>query len=862
MKSTILVFLILVTTVLWAQPPVTNGLTLHLDAATGLVGSNPATWTDQSGLGNDVTTSLVLGTDPTTAVVRGNDVVRFTGGSIMKTANPNIVTGTTGTIFTVVSRFVTGTKISVSSDNNLGQELLLLDNIAYHNSTANNFVGLGHQCISSIPMDSIVIESATYRPQRFLSNITHYANEVVANQTVVNNYGNPIDYYNVGRYAYIGGRIWENNPNSSQDLFRGGDMDMYEILVYDRELSQAEVDLVHQYLKCKYAVNYNTCNIVSNCSPTVQREIVWQDSCTNNNIAFSLSNTSLLDSVMWTFGDPLSGSNTSTLLNPLHIYTVAGSYTVQAVTWYNGVADTTSDIVNVYPDVLALNLGADTVYCNTFSRLLVATQNSQATYQWSNNSTSSTLFVDAPGQYWVTVYGPCDTITDTIDIGLSLPITFAVNDTTICPGTSAVLNATTNNATDYLWQNNTSIPQILVSTPGQYWVTASNSCYSVTDTATISFYDTLQYIPLIDTTLCEGEIVTLDVTTTGATNYLWDNGSTSSSRTITTSGTYWVMLSNPCQVVRDTIVVNYILNPIVDLGPDMVNCAGGDTLAILTAGAYDTYLWQDSSTQPTYVVVTEGQYYVTVGNVCGVASDTVNVSTLAPLQWDYIDDTSSCEGDTIVLDVSALETLGYTWQWNDSLKDTLRVFDSGGVYWLEIVNGCGQIFDTIEVVYHSIPEVDLGPDTTICGSLGNAGELILDAGQHNSYLWNDSTITRNHGVEKSGTYSVTVTSVDGCIASDTITIGKEGFYIPNAFSPNDDGINDVYRVYGFCDGEFEIQVFDRWGEKVFETTEESIGWDGRFKGVLLHPGLFVYQIRYVDLFGEVNFKTGTLILLR
>ncbi len=1133
---------ILVTFYLKAQPPVTNGLTLYLDAATGLSGSNPAIWRDQSGLGNDVSTDLTLGVDPVVGTVRGRSTIRFNGNSIMVSANPTIVTGTTGTIFSVVSRFTSGAKVSVSSDNDLGQELLLLNNIAYHNSTANNFVGLGHQCIASIPIDSTVIESATYRPQRFLSDITHYVNGVIANQSVVNNYGSPIDYFNVGRYARIGGRIWFTNPNSTSDLYRPMISDIHEVLIYDRELTQAEVDLVHEYLKCKYNVNYAVCNIPISCTFTAPvREIVWQDSCVNNSINFSLSNTTLLDSVLWSFGDPPSGNNTSTLLNPTHVYTGAGNYIVQALTWYNGIADTIVDTISIYSNTYALNLGADTTYCNSFNRLLDATQTSTATYLWQNGSTASTQVVSAPGQYWVRVSGPCDTLIDTIDFDLLFPISLTVADTTICSGTVAILNASNPTTTTYLWQDGSTNPQYLALTLGQYWVTASNACYSATDTAEVFIFDTIQYTPLVDTTLCQGDILQLNVGSPGAVSYIWENGSIDSLRTINTAGTYWVEISNPCETIRDTIevdyilnpsvdlgpdivacstsgtltilnagvhdnylwqdgstlpsyvvtaagqysvtvsnvclsatdtvvvsvtdsiqwtalsdttlcqgdvlqinvgspgavsylwengsidslrtintagiywvevsnscetigdtmvidyilnptvdlgpdivscstsgaltilnagindnylwqdgsslpsyvvtaagqysvtvsnvclsatdtvvvsvtdsiqwtalsdttlcqgdvlqlnvgspgavsyvwengstdtlrtidtsgvywievsnpcetirdtmVVDYILNPIVDLGPDIISCTGADTIAILDAGTHDNYLWQDGSASPLYVVTIAGQYSVTVSNVCQSATDTINVSISAPLQWDFINDTARCEDELITLNVGQLETAGYTWQWNDSITDTVRVFNEAGTYWLQIDNGCNQIIDTIVVTYYRMPTLDLGPDVTICGIEG-ATEFLLDAGESDSFVWHDGSTTNQYDASQTGVYSVTVTTIDGCVAADTIEVVKEGIYIPNAFSPNGDGNNDHYKIYGLCIDGFKLQIFNNWGSLVFQTTDINELWDGTYRGVLLHPGVFVYQLFYSDYLGKDHYQKGSIMLLR
>ncbi len=121
------------------------------------------------------------------------------------------------------------------------------------------------------------------------------------------------------------------------------------------------------------------------------------------------------------------------------------------------------------------------------------------------------------------------------------------------------------------------------------------------------------------------------------------------------------------------------------------------------------------------------------------------------------------------------------------------------------------------------------------------------------------------------TVTLIVTDINGCSASDQITVSvifNRNVYIPNAFSPNDDGVNDAFIVYGEQDL-FEVEklrVFDRWGNKVFERenippNDPNFGWDGTFRGEKMNPGIYVYhlRVRYID--GEVRDFSGDVMLI-
>jgi gliding motility-associated-like protein len=119
------------------------------------------------------------------------------------------------------------------------------------------------------------------------------------------------------------------------------------------------------------------------------------------------------------------------------------------------------------------------------------------------------------------------------------------------------------------------------------------------------------------------------------------------------------------------------------------------------------------------------------------------------------------------------------------------------------------------------------------------------------------------------TYTVVATNGAGCTDADSVLIRVEDpgtIYIPNSFSPNGDGVNDLYMVYGvkpeFMES-FYFSVFDRWGERVFVSDKPDFSWDGSFKGKILNPGVFVYHLKFVLLGGDIiEERKGSILLLR
>jgi gliding motility-associated-like protein len=284
-----------------------------------------------------------------------------------------------------------------------------------------------------------------------------------------------------------------------------------------------------------------------------------------------------------------------------------------------------------------------------------------------------------------------------------------------------------------------------------------------------------------DTILCPGEKIIINAPS-GFTNYLWSTGSTNSSITITSTGKYTLQVTNAsgCKAV-DTIEVE-VLNSLDDkLGRSRGICK--DSTILLNAGNFKTYLWQDGSNNRDYLVTKPGIYQVTV----------------------------------------TIET------------------------------GC-SISGRVSITAFPEPTVYLGKDTAICFIQGADLELSV-SGSWQSYLWKDNSTNPVLAVAAPGNYWVTAVDNNGCKATDTIIIKQANaadcndryeYYIPNAFSPDNNGNNDIFKVilrnFGKIE-QFNLSVYNRWGQKIFSSNTSSKGWDGKINGREVAAGSYIWSLR-------------------
>ncbi len=163
------------------------------------------------------------------------------------------------------------------------------------------------------------------------------------------------------------------------------------------------------------------------------------------------------------------------------------------------------------------------------------------------------------------------------------------------------------------------------------------------------------------------------------------------------------------------------------------------------------------------------------------------------------------------------------------------------------------------------------PDTFIC--LDSTLLIRVEPpGVFSHWKWNTGRSQPEIVVWESGTYAVTVTSAEGgCVYEDSVAVtvvscSECPVYVPNVFSPNDDGWNDVFGPQSNCSYlDFHLQVFDRWGNLLFSTHDPATTWDGRFRGKDLTPGVFIWVLETdTELFGKAERRqfSGSVTLVR
>jgi len=248
---------------------------------------------------------------------------------------------------------------------------------------------------------------------------------------------------------------------------------------------------------------------------------------------------------------------------------------------------------------------------------------------------------------------------------------------------------------------------------------------------------------------------------------------------------------------------------------------------------------------PSHTYASNGNYTVTLTVTDLLSncadSDTLIVSTIAAPVVSLGQDREQCEGDTVILS-PGVPNVSYLWQ-DQSTTSSFLVAQQGN-YTVTISNQCGSSTDAVYISFGEVPTVLLPEDTIIC-----VGEtIILDPGTAGNYLWQDGSTGSSLSVGEEGAYHLSVSNDCGT-GSDSIDIGSRycdcSLIVPNAFSPNGDGFNDYFLSFILCElVEYEMRVYNRWGELIYTGNDPNEGWDGSNKGGEIIEDVYVWFIGY------------------
>ena len=320
----------------------------------------------------------------------------------------------------------------------------------------------------------------------------------------------------------------------------------------------------------------------------------------------------------------------------------------------------------------------------------------------------------------------------------------------------------------------------------------------------------------------------------------------------------------------DSLAFTVEVSPSVEIGNDTTICDGGSILLDATDGVpFTGYSWNTSETTPTLNITAPGQYIVTLThtNSC-TNSDTINIGYYSPTNLALGGTQVMCLGDSVTIDAGA----GYvSYLWDDLSINQTNTFFSFGTYNVTVTdtNNC-SISDSV-VVDPDYFFYSLGADTTI--SLGAAIDLTANPGI--SYVWNTSETTQTITVSPSvdDVFTATTLLANGCYEVGTINVFISedlNIFIPNMFSPNGDGNNDAFMLYGFGLAEVDFRIFNRWGHEVWSTTDvlelQTMGWDGKSNSDDQPSGTYVWKMTGTTITGApLSFNgnnQGTILLRR
>jgi gliding motility-associated-like protein len=405
-----------------------------------------------------------------------------------------------------------------------------------------------------------------------------------------------------------------------------------------------------------------------------------------------------------------------------------------------------------------------------------------------------------------------------------------------------------------------------------------------------------------DSEICIGKSTVFKVTFTGAApfTYEYTNGTQSFGPFITSNNpaavTVSPQVSTTYSLVSVTddwcagsvagtaaVTVNPLPTPAIT-GIDEI-CDGETTT--FTTGAYVTYQWSTGETTQAVSLNTGGAYSVTVTDPKGCTNSVSHVLTVhqTPVASFTNDTALSCETVAINLVNTSSYPAGsshFHWYLGDGTTSAAvspsHVFPDSGWYnvSLAIVTDFGCYDSTAQSVYamyFPLPVANFKPDPRET-SLFNAGVSFTDLSQHAvSWSWefgNGLESSVQHPTvyfDEPGKYviTLTVTNITGCVDRYQEEIYITPFFVPNAFTPNGDGLNEEFFDVGYVMdvAGYTMSVFNRWGQKVFENDRVSHAWDGRDRnGDKAPQGTYVYAIKVLAKTGKEYYYTGHLNLIR
>jgi gliding motility-associated-like protein len=566
------------------------------------------------------------------------------------------------------------------------------------------------------------------------------------------------------------------------------------------------------------------------------------------NISVGKPPLDVLDDVSYCIGGSIMVDATQSNVNSYRWSTGAQTpaITISAPGWYSVILSNDCGVVKdsfyVWEDkpINPFSIGKDTIFCAGhlwLDPVLIP----GAKYTWQDGTNARRHRATVSGTYWVTISNSCNSYTDSIDILITGPPKLALGDSVMfCAGSIFTLNAQNPGCT-YLWNDGSTNQHLSSDTAGIYWVTITNKCGVLTDTVElVTEYPLLNLELGNDTIICKGQTLTLDAYYDNVYTQ-WNTGESTRQITVNSTGLYTVLISNTCGVWTDTIFVEVQDIPLFSLGDDTTICNINGVLNLEGPLEMDEYQWSNGIQSRSSTFYTPGKKWLTVSNKCFSYTDTIMLVGEDPIVMNLGEDTALCHGESLLLSPGVT---GYTVFWDNNLTRPTREITRTGKYWAYAKNSCGLFADTINVRF-DYPLQPEKQDTVVC--MGDSAVVDLSTANLD-VRWMDGSTEMKRFFAEEGVYSVALTNLCGTYYKDFEVLLSNcdcPVHVANAFTPNGDGINEEYEIVYDCDlATYHLQIFNRWGEMIFESHNPLEKWDGTYNGKRAPIGTYNYLLNY------------------
>ncbi|MGB0429731.1 MAG: gliding motility-associated C-terminal domain-containing protein [Bacteroidia bacterium] len=599
----------------------------------------------------------------------------------------------------------------------------------------------------------------------------------------------------------------------------------------------------------------------------------------------------------WTSTAPITNRY---IADPITKPTSPGTYEYILKADLGSCSSTDTMQITVYPYPV-ISVSSDEDIC--FGDSVTINVNGATNYEWTpnnfindNTSSSPTVWPTKPTRYDVVADdGNMCTVTDSVKVIVRpLTETDAGDDVKICAGESAQLLAT--GGITYDWTGNTAgLSATNISNPAAsptqtttYYVTASNGFCPIEDSVKVTVIPAFTVDAGDDIEICLGDTAYLDGET-GFFYYQWTPSALMNNSSIadpyilnltnSTTVTLHVEDENQCSA-EDEVKITVNNPPELYIGSDTFVCVT-ETVDILIEKleGVQPYKFEWS---PTFGITTDPSakditvegikdtivlYELSVedGNGC-ISKDDILITSLPGIQAVTFGDTTICNGATA--EIGAKGAQFYKWFGDDILGSNLKRTalvkpEKPTTYRVEVSNGeaCGDAVGFVDVnviqlptAYAHLASSQRENDTVfVC----KGREVLLEADGAETYIWSteDTSETISYRVVVDDVYLTVYGTSKGCVGPiDSILVKIDptdtcysNIYIPNAFTPNDDLLNDQFEIHPFLISSFKMSIYNRWGQILFETEDPYDWWDGTYNGKLVSEGAYFYVI---DAFGK------------